>query len=177
MIIMTAYGRIPKQGQKFRKIFSLRPTSNRLKRKRAKKAMILDQASSDDISPRHVAHLMVEAMYTLCIDKKKLCIDREKVSVGTHGDWDLGLFETSPTSQPLSRPWNLWVLEDLLKEYIQRSRLRLRRRRTSYQNLLWLICLIEMSLSIRWYRRCPELSLEGCFEDLNWLKLEWSKVE
>jgi hypothetical protein len=174
---MPFYGRVPKRGQRFRKIFSLSRTSNKLKKRRSNTAVSLDYASSDNISPRQVAHFMVEAMYTLCTDRSRLRIDREKVSVGTHGDWNLGLFKIIPGTQPPSRQWNLWVLEDLLKGYIQRSRPLLRRRRTSYKNLLLLICLTEMSLSIQWFRCWPKLSLEDCFEELNWLKLEWSKVD
>jgi hypothetical protein len=165
-----------------------------LKKRRPNTAVSLDYASSDDISPPHIAHFMVEAMYTLCMERSRLRIDRKKVSVGTHGDWDLGLIEGSLGTQPpleskatiiekigpctthQLNQWNLWMLEDLLKGYIQRSRLQLRRRRASYKSLLWLICLIEMSLSIRWFR-WSGLPLEDCFEDLNWLKLEWSKVD
>ena len=174
---MLDYEQVPKRRQRFRKIFSLSPTSNKLRKKRLNTAVSLVNASSDDISPRQVAHFMVEAMYTLCTDRKRLCIDREIVSVGTHGEWNLGLFESTPASQPLLRPWNLWVLEDLLKGYIQRSRPRLQRRRISYRNLLLLICLVEMSQSIQQFRAAPRRSLENCFEELNWLKLEWSKVD
>lgn len=185
---MPRFNRFLKQRRRFHKILHLPPTSSKLQKRRSNKAIKLLYASSDDISPAHVAYFMVETMYTLCTERGELRICPEKVSVGTHGDWNLGLFKSCPGIQPqpqsrskfiegleseTTHQWNLLVIQDLLRGYIQRSRLRLRRRRTSYKNLLWLICLVEMGLSIRWSNG----SLEDCFKDLYWLKLEWSQVD
>jgi hypothetical protein len=183
------------------------------------KVVSLANASSDDVSPSSVARFIVEAIHTLCLDRRSsLRIHPSKVSVGSNGDWDLGLIKDwdigynkewdlgrnkiSHGAQLRVQPewgslegiefytkneWNLLVLGNLLKDYIQRSRLRLwskgyirrsrfrsQQRRTLYDQL-WLICLIEMRSSIRESHRKPDQMIE-CFHELEQLRFEWSQV-
>lgn len=78
--------------------------------------------------------------------------------------------------------WNLLKLENLLEDYIQRSRLRLwskeynrrsrfrsRQRRTLYRDQLWLICLVEMKFAIRESQGQSDRMVK-CFHELDELE-------
>lgn len=164
---------------------------NRLRKKSSNRAVALINASSDLIHPARVAQFLVEAVESICLDRNYwLRIRPEWVKLGNDGGWDLGLFKYNPHSQPLMIPpsiylegieaytrdlWSLRVLESLLQGYIQRSCLRLRRKRTSSEIQFWLICLIQMAYSLRYFLR-SEGALEDCLMELK-LKLDgWNRA-
>lgn len=226
--------RLRKHGKRLRKILRAPSTSCE---SHSYKVVSLANASSDDISPSIVARFIVEAIYTLCLDgKSSLRIHPSKVSVGSNGDWDLGLIhcdighardrdperdqirdrilghdrdqilkrdQINPGAQLRVDPywgslegieftpkyvWNLLKLEELLKDYIQRSRLRLwlevndrrspfrsQQRRSLYGVQHWLICLVEMRFCIQRTREQSHKMVE-CYRELDVLEQSTYKL-
>lgn len=143
--------------------------SRRLSKKRRPKMVPLNEADSNQIRPSCVAYFMFSAIETLTLETKGR-IDPSRVKVGAPGEGDLGLGNETPIDLvhprllPLnyedlesftSRQWNYSQIECVLDGYIQRSRIALRQnltfwqRHTPYEDLFWLISLIEFVACLR----------------------------